>query len=94
MPSEKDRINLTLPPDLQDLVEKEAEEMDIGAATRVTQIVRQHYRRMAAEATRSFKVLKGSELLGGRSELTMDFSGEADRERARADEQSSGEGGV
>lgn len=94
MPTNQPRINLALPDDLQALVMRDAESFRIGAATRVMQIIDEHYKRKAAEQLRMAKVLKGSELLAGQSELTMDFSGEAGQAPAQADEPSKGANGA
>lgn len=94
MPTNKARINLALPDDLQDLVMKDAEACRLPAATRVTQIIDEHYRRVAEETQHNSRVLKGSALLTARQETTMDFSGGAYAKPALSEEPSVGEAGV
>jgi len=90
MPSKKPRVNLTLPEDLMQLVSKDAASLRIGEATRVMQIVDEHYKRMAMELKRTGQVLRGSQLLAGQSETTLDFSGGLSEDQAQSDEQSKG----
>lgn len=94
MPSKKPRINLTLPDDLQGLVEKDSAARRLPEATRVMQILDEHYKRVALETQQNYKVLKGSELLAARPDVTMDFSGGAYSERTQSDEPSQGEAGA
>lgn len=88
MPTKKPRIGLALPEDLQHLVERDAAGDDCGAATIVTRIVRLHYRMRANETIRNLNVLKGSGLLTGQQEVSLDFSGGAYVTPAQSDGQS------
>lgn len=77
MPTSKARVNLALPEDLYALLSKDADDVRLPLATRVTQILDEHYRRVALQTQRNNKILKGSELLAGQQEVTLDFSGGA-----------------
>ena len=88
MPTNKQRINLALPDDLQQLVVREADAMRIPAATRVTQIIDLYFKRLASETQQNAKVLKGSQLLVGSSEVTIDVSGGSRRDRVQSDHKS------
>jgi hypothetical protein len=45
MPTNRRRINISLPEDLEKLLMAEAESMRLPAATRVTQIINEHFAR-------------------------------------------------
>lgn len=90
MPTKKPRIALALPEDLQALVERDAAANESYAATIVTRIVRQHYRKRAEDTIRNLGVLKGSGLLTGQQEVSLDFSGGSYAKPAQSDEPSTG----
>lgn len=75
MPTKRKRIALALPGILQDLVENDMALEDRAAAAVITRIVAQHYRQRAQETRDNLVVLKGSELLTGKQEVSLDFSG-------------------
>lgn len=90
MPTNKARVFLALPDDLYELLTKDAADSRLQVATRATQIIDEHYRRVALQTQRNNKILKGSGLLTARQEATMDFSGGAYAEKSQFDGLSEG----